>query len=71
MKDNWEPFAALAREVPDGEEDVVAVLKPEDLPLVRTVRRKRIAHANQHAASYYVSFTRILMTMISKPETTK
>lgn len=71
VKDDWEPFAALVSEVPDGEKDVVAVMKPEDLPLVRMVRRKRIAHANQHAANYYVSFTQILMTMISKPETTK
>jgi hypothetical protein len=40
-------------------------------PRARMVRRKRIAHANQHAASYYVSFTQILMTLISRPETTK
>ena len=71
VKGDWEPFTALVVEVPDGEKDVVAVMKPEDLPLIRMVRRKRIAHANQHAAEYYVSFTQILMTMISRPETTK
>ncbi len=70
-KGDWEPFSALVSEVPDGEKDVVAVMKAEDLPLIRRVRRQRIAHANQHAAAYYVSFTQILMTMISKPETTK
>jgi len=40
-------------------------------PRARMVRRKRIAHANQYAASYYVSLTQILMTLISRPETTK
>ena len=71
VKGDWKPFTALVIEVPDGEKDVVAVMRPEDLPLVRMVRRKRIAHANQHAAAYYVSFTQILMTLISRPETTK
>lgn len=71
LKGNWQTFSALVREVPDGEKDAVAVLKPEDVPLVRRVRRARIAHANPHAAAYYVSFTQILMTIISKPEMTK
>lgn len=70
-KGDWNYFSELVREVPDGEKDVVAVLKPEDMPLVRRVRRTRIAHANPHAAAYYVSFTQILMTMIGKPEMTK
>lgn len=70
-KGNWKYFAELVNEVPDGERDAVAVLKPEDMPLVRRVRRMRIAHANPHAAQYYVSFTQILMTMIGKPEITK
>jgi hypothetical protein len=70
-KGDWNYFSRLVNEVPDGEKDVVAVLKPEDVPLVRRVRRTRIAHANPHAAEYYVSFTQILMTMIGKPEMTK
>jgi hypothetical protein len=70
-KGDWNYFSELVSEVPDGEKDVVAVLRPEDVPLVRKVRRARIAHANPHAAEYYVSFTQILMTMITKPETTK
>lgn len=71
VKGDWNNFSGLVSEVPDGEKDVVAVLKPEDVPLVRRVRRTRIAHANPHAAEYYVSFTQILMTMIWKPEMTK
>jgi hypothetical protein len=57
------PFAALVGEVPDGERDVVAVLKPEDVPLVRKMRRHVIANANQHAFEFYKVFTDILMTM--------
>lgn len=65
---DWRDFMRLVSEVPDGEKDVVAVLKPEDVPLVRKVRRKFIANSNQHALDYYTSFTQILMTMIWKPE---
>ena len=68
---NGEPFATLVREVPDGERDVVAVLRAEDLPLVRKVRRLMIANTNQHAAEYYVTFTPILATLISQPELVK
>jgi hypothetical protein len=62
------PFLELTSEVPDGEKDVVAVLKPEDLPLVRKVRRSIIAGGNQHSIEYYESFTKILMTLVWKPE---
>jgi hypothetical protein len=64
-----EPFARLVSAVPDGERDVVTVLKPEDVPLVRKVRRLMIANANQHAAEYYVTFTQILATMILETNT--
>ena len=60
----WQTFLSLTREVTDGERDVVAVLRAEDLPLVRKVRRRLIANANPHAAEYYVSFTQILDTLI-------
>ena len=60
-------FAELVTAVPDVERDVVAVLKQEDLPLVRKVRRKIIASANQHAIEFYDSFTAILMTMTWSP----
>lgn len=59
----WDKFFGLVSKVPDGEKDVVAVLKPEDLPLLRKVRRVVIANANPHAIEYYQSFTSILMTM--------
>lgn len=70
---NGEPdaFFELAEKVPDGERDVVAVLKPEDLPLVRKVRRKFIAASNPHATEYYHSFTKILMTFVTRTETAK
>ena len=61
----------LERRLRDGEKDVVAVLKPEDLPLVRKVRRVLIAAANPHAAEYYDSFTGILMTFVWRPELVK
>ena len=67
----WDPFLALVSEVPDGEKDVVATLKAEDVPLVRRVRRQMIARGNQHAAKYYVSFTQILTTLILRTEATK
>jgi hypothetical protein len=50
---------------------VVAVLKPEDLPLVRRVRRKFISAANPHATEYYDSFTKILLTFVLRTETLK
>lgn len=68
---HWNSFLELVSEVPDGEKDVVAVLKAEDLPVVRKVRRLMIARATPEAAEYYVSFTQILMTMIWRPEMAK
>jgi hypothetical protein len=64
-------FLELVKKVPDGEKDVVAVLKPEDLPLVRKVRRRIIANGNQHSIEYYKSFTDILMAFVWKPELVK
>jgi hypothetical protein len=64
-------FMELVEKVPDGEKDVVAVLNPEDLPLVRKVRRRIIANGNQHAIEYYKSFTDILMAFVWKPELVK
>lgn len=62
------PFERLVDGVPDGERDVVAVCKPEDLDLIRKVRRRFIARANQHAIEYYNVFSQILMTMVWRPE---
>ena len=68
---SWDAFLDLVSEVPDGERDVVAVLKPEDLPLVRKVRRRIIANGNQHSIEFYNSFTSILMAFIWKPALTQ
>jgi hypothetical protein len=65
------PFLSLVSEVSDGERDVVAVLKQEDVPLVRKVRRTMIANANQHAFEFYKTFTDILMTLVWRPELVK
>lgn len=65
------PFQALVSEVSDGERDVVAVLNQEDVSLVRKVRRKMIANANQHAFEFYKTFTDILMTLVWRPELVK
>jgi hypothetical protein len=62
-------FFELVDRVPDGEKDVVATLTPEDLPLVRKVRRRMIAAGNQHAIEFYDSFTQIIRTMLLKNET--
>ena len=66
MEGKWEKFVELVSKVPDGEKDVVATLKTEDLPLVRKIRRHYIANASPHAIEFYQSFTSILMTMIWK-----
>jgi hypothetical protein len=71
LNGNWDAFLNLVSQVPDGEKDVVAVLKAEDLPLVRKVRRRIIANGNQHSIEYYNSFTSILMTLIRKPTLTQ
>jgi hypothetical protein len=64
---DWRPFLRLAEAVPDGERDVVAVLRPEDIPLVRRVRRLAVARATPHAVGYYRSFTGILLTLMNRP----
>jgi hypothetical protein len=67
LQGDWDPFLELVSQVPDGERDVIAVLKTEDLPLVRKVRRRIIANGNQHSIEFYNSFTSILMALIWKP----
>jgi hypothetical protein len=62
------PFRELVSSIPDGERDVVAVLKPADLPLLRKVRRTIIVGGNQHSIEYYNSFSKILMTLVWTPE---
>lgn len=68
---NEEPFNRLVAAVPDGERDLVGVAKPEDIELIRKVRRHYIAKATQHAIEYYNQFTQILMTLLWKHESPK
>ncbi len=62
------PFNALMAAVPDGERDLVAVSTPDDLEIIRKVRRRYMAGNNQHAIEYYNQFTVILMTLVWKKE---
>lgn len=61
-------FIKLAIEVTDGEKDAIAVLKPEDIPLVRKARRAFTTAATPESAEWYKSFTDILLAMIWKPD---
>lgn len=60
-------FMDLASRVPDGERDAVAVLLPEDIPLVRKSRRFFASTGTPHAPEWYQSFTDILMVMVRNP----
>ncbi len=62
-------FIELTIDVTDGEKDVVAVMKQEDIPLIRKARRYFAAMATPHTLEWYQSFTNILTTMIKKSET--
>ena len=57
------PFMQLMEKVSDGERDYVAVLKPEDLPLLRRVRRAMAASGNPHLMEAYPYFTGIIWTL--------
>ena len=68
---NWNPFDRLVEKVSDGEKDAIVVLKDEDLPLLRKVRRLRLSSCNQHSIEYYDDFTAILLTLTWKPDFVK
>lgn len=61
-------FLELTIKFPDGDSDAVAVMKPEDIPLIRKARRYFAATATPHSAEWYESFTGILLALIWKPE---
>lgn len=65
---NYGPFREMVMKAPDGEVDAVAMLLPEDIPLVRRARRAAISRCNQHAISDYGSFTKILWALVWKQE---
>jgi hypothetical protein len=60
------PFMDLVANVPDGERDVVTLMKPEDLPLIRKVRRGLAASGNPHLMENYPFFTGIIWTLQSQ-----
>jgi hypothetical protein len=60
---DFRPFAELVIKVPDGERDIVTVMKPEDLPLIRKARRAMAASGNPHLMEDYPYFTGIIWTL--------
>jgi len=68
---NSRPFMEHATKVTDGERDAIAVLKIEDVPLVRKSRRFWASTGTPHAPEWYRSFTDILMAMVWKSEMEK
>ena len=60
---DFRPFMESVEKVPDGERDVVAVMQPEDLPLIRKVRRTMAASGNPHLMENYPYFTGIIWTL--------
>jgi len=71
VKGDTRRFSALSRKFSDGERDAAAVLKPEDLPLLRKVRRRVLAGGTPHSIGFYNDFTAIIMTLTWKPELTR
>lgn len=62
-KGDLNPFMNLVDRVKDGERDAVAVLHPEDLPLLYAFRRHLIARCNPHLIDFDQDLMRILMTL--------
>jgi hypothetical protein len=60
-------FIKLETEVPDGERDLIAVMKPEDVPLIRKMRRHLIGAQSDEGLDTYQFFTAILYSMLWKP----
>ncbi len=57
------PFAQLAERVGDGERDMVTVLGPDDLGLLRRARRAMAASGNPHLMEDYPYLTGIIWTL--------
>ena len=64
-------FMELARKVNDGEKDAVAVMKLDDVPLIRRVRRYFASSGTPDAPEWYRSFTDILLAVVWKTEIQK
>lgn len=62
-KGDLDPFIELADRVKDGERDAVAVLRPEDLPLLYAFRRHLMARCNPHLIEWDHDLMHILITL--------
>jgi hypothetical protein len=60
---DFRPFMELVAKVSNGERDVVTVMKPEELPLIRKTRRAMAASGNPHLMEDYLYFTGIIWTL--------
>ncbi len=63
-----ERFEALIAKEQDCEADMVAVLKPEDMPVLRQARRRNISRANQHVIENHTSFTKVIQGLLARPD---
>ena len=61
-------FEAFIQKEPDSEADMVAVLKPEDLPVLRQARRRNLSAVNQHVINNHISFTKVIAGLLARPE---
>jgi hypothetical protein len=67
----FDKFFESVVSVSDGEKDVVAVMQPEDIPLLRQVRRTLISSGSPDAIEFYSTFTEILRALVAKADTPK
>jgi hypothetical protein len=56
-------FMKMAEDDPQGDRDVIVLMKKEDLPLLRKVRRYFAAWSHPDSAVWYSAFTKILLTI--------
>lgn len=59
-------FGSLLRRDPNGEKDLVALMKKEDLPLLRAARRKMASLRDPELIPTYNAFSQVLMTLVWK-----
>lgn len=66
LKRDPDAFNALTDKFPDGERDIVALLTPADLPLLRRVRRQFLLSTGDSSLSFYRDFTNIIFAVMKK-----
>lgn len=62
----WDDMVDLFWSGEPTERDAAAVLRPEDLHLLRLIRRRMIAFCNQHAMERYEQLSQLLNTLVRK-----